>query len=215
MPAPGKDAVGVGLVRRSPSAPQGRARHQTAVMESFTPALCGLPSRGSHARPRPSAKTAGVSFLRPAPRAYPALHRRAFGADDGQSLSSAVRKPHFLVTAHTRRPARQPRRLAPAPTVEAAIARELRARRPARARSRRHSLKAATGLLRRAPGGGCPAGRDAGAPAARTARRCFSGALAGTPLAVVDEVVGERRARERSCPRRGPAEARWLAWGPA
>jgi len=32
------------------------------------------------------------------------------------------------------------------------------------------------------------------------ARLCFSGALAVTPLALVDEVVGERRARERACP---------------
>jgi len=30
------------------------------------------------------------------------------------------------------------------------------------------------------------------------ARLCFSGALAVTALAVVDEVVGERRARERA-----------------
>jgi hypothetical protein len=32
------------------------------------------------------------------------------------------------------------------------------------------------------------------------ARHCFSGALAVTALAVVDEVVGERRARERAWP---------------
>jgi len=83
--------------------------------------------------------------------------------------------------------------------VEAAIARELERGRTL-ARDRGGFLEGSTGRLRRAPGGGCPAGRDAGAPAAMAARRCFSGALAVTSLAVVDEVVGERRARERSCP---------------
>jgi hypothetical protein len=61
-------------------------------------------------------------------------------------------------------------------------------------------LEGPTGLLRRAPGGGCPAGRVAGAPAAIAARLCFKGALAVTALALVDEVVGERRARERASP---------------
>lgn len=43
-----------------------------------------------------------------------------------------------------------------------------------------------TGLLRRAPGGGWPAGR-AVAPAAMAARLCFSGALAVTAPAITDD----------------------------
>jgi hypothetical protein len=48
----------------------------------------------------------------------------------------------------------------------------------ARARSGRLSLLGRTGPGRRAPGGGCPAGRDAGAPAAVAARLGVRGALA-------------------------------------
>jgi hypothetical protein len=108
MPVPGKAAVGERLARRSPSTPQGRARHQTAVMESSTPALCAASTAGV-TRKTPAVRQDGRGLVpAPAPRAYPASHPHAFGADDGQSLSSAVRKPHFPVTVHT---ARAPPRL--------------------------------------------------------------------------------------------------------
>ena len=65
----------------------------------------------------------------------------------------------------------------------------------ARARSRRLSLLGWTGLGRRAPGGGCPAVRAAGAPADVAARLGFRGALA---CVARDGQEGTRHAAQRS-----------------
>ena len=128
-------------------------------------------------------------MTRPARLDGPVL--RGAGAPDG---STPVARPDAARRgsgAHARGPSRalhdeqgRVQRSCPSTAVRAGYGQRWP---PSRASSGRHGSSRAiaasffdgwTGLGRRAPGGGCPAGRDASAPAAVAARLGFKGALA-------------------------------------
>jgi hypothetical protein len=74
------------------------------------------------------------------------------------------------------------------------------ARRPRRRRASRQAARSGSrGALAVTARAYAPTTEAGAAPAARAARLGSRGALAVTALAAVDEVGGERRARERSC----------------